>query len=154
MTLDFIITRAVSECRQLNHLTSCIAPFIKRSTYSIYRDYVDLFSMNVNFKVFAFFVFVLFYATQVKRLIFKQSFILSSDFVTIFICCVSAMKIKGSAEQIALDLFQNCDVSQEVSVTFNLELASNVDAVSSSPRALLLYSQYLCERNSKSRPTR
>ena len=30
-------------------------------------------------------------------------------------CCVGAMKIKESAEQIALDLFQNCDVPEEPS---------------------------------------
>ena len=48
----------------------------------------------------------------------KQSLILSSDFVVIIICCLGAMKIKDSVEQMTLDLiFQNCNVTQEVSVT-------------------------------------
>ena len=32
------------------------------------------------------------------------------------------MKIKDSVEQITLDLFQNCDVPEEVRVTFDLEM--------------------------------
>ena len=49
--------------------------------------------------------------------------ILSSDFVVIInICCLGAMKIKDSVEQMTLDLFQNCDVPEEVSVTFNPEI--------------------------------
>ena len=32
------------------------------------------------------------------------------------------MKIKDSLEQITLDLFQNCDIPEEVSVTFDPEL--------------------------------
>ena len=32
------------------------------------------------------------------------------------------MKIKDSVEQMTLDLFQNCDVPEEVSVTFNPEI--------------------------------
>ena len=70
--------------------------------------------------------FVLFYATQVKRqkiwLLFWNSLILLSDFVVNIICCLGAMKIKDSVEQMALDLFQNCDVPEEVSVTFDPEI--------------------------------
>ena len=32
------------------------------------------------------------------------------------------MKIKDSVEQITLDLFQNCDMPEEVNVTFDPEL--------------------------------
>ena len=32
------------------------------------------------------------------------------------------MKIKDSVEQITLDLFQNCDVPEEVSITFDPEV--------------------------------
>ena len=39
------------------------------------------------------------------------------------------MKIKDSVEQITLDLFQNCDVPEEVSVTFDPEVDLNDDAV-------------------------
>ena len=57
----------------------------------------------------------------------KESLILSSVFVVI--CCLGAMKIKDSVEQITLDLFQNCDVPEEVSVTFDPEVDLNDDAV-------------------------
>ena len=39
------------------------------------------------------------------------------------------MKIKDSVEQITLDLFQNCDVPEEVSGTFDPEVDLNDDAV-------------------------
>ena len=52
-----------------------------------------------------------------------------SDFVVNIICCLGAMKIKDSVEQMALDLFQNCDVPEEVSVTFDPEVDLNDDAV-------------------------
>ena len=39
------------------------------------------------------------------------------------------MKIKDSVEQMTLDLFQNCDVPEEVSVTFDPEVDLNDDAV-------------------------
>ena len=49
-----------------------------------------------------------------------------SDFVVNIICCLGAMKIKDSVEQMALDLFQNCDVPEEViSVTFDPEIDLN-----------------------------
>ena len=38
------------------------------------------------------------------------------------------MKIKDSVEEMALDLFQNCDVAEEVSVTFDPEVDLNDDA--------------------------
>ena len=55
----------------------------------------------------------------------KQSLILSSVFVAI--CCLGAMKIKDSVEQITLELFQNCHVPEEVSVTFDPEVDLNDD---------------------------
>ena len=54
---------------------------------------------------------------------------MSSVFVVIIICCLGAMKIKDSVEQITLDLFQNCDVPEEVSVTFDPEVDLNDDLV-------------------------
>ena len=57
----------------------------------------------------------------------KKSLILSSDFVAI--CCLGAMKINDSVEQLALDLFQNCDVAEEVSVTFDPWIDLDDDAV-------------------------
>ena len=42
---------------------------------------------------------------------------------------VGAMKIKDSGEQITLDLFQNCDVPEEISITFDPEVDLNDDAV-------------------------
>ena len=53
----------------------------------------------------------------------------ASVFVVMYICCVGAMKIKESAEQIALDLFQNCDVPEELSEAFDVEVVLNDDAV-------------------------
>ena len=52
------------------------------------------------------------------------------------------MKIIDSVKHIALDLFQNCDVPEEVSVTFDPEVDLNDDAVGRSPalRAALFYS--------------
>ena len=58
---------------------------------------------------------------------FWNSPILSSDFVVI--CCLGAMKIKDYVEQMALDLFQNCDVPMEVSVTFDPGIDLDDDAV-------------------------
>ena len=54
--------------------------------------------------------------------------ILSSDFV-VLISVVCAMKIKDSVGQMTLDLFQNCDVPEEVSVTFDPEIDLDDDAV-------------------------
>ena len=51
-----------------------------------------------------------------------ETVILSSDFIVIIICCLGAMKIKDSVKQMALDLFQNCDVPEEVIVTFDPEI--------------------------------
>ena len=53
---------------------------------------------------------------------FCQVFLLSS-------LSVGAMKIKDSGEQITLDLFQNCDVPEEISITFDPEVDLNDDAV-------------------------
>ena len=53
--------------------------------------------------------------------------ILSSDFFVLIVVC--AMKIKDSLEQMTLDLFQNCDVPEEVSVTFDPEIDLDDDAV-------------------------
>ena len=51
-------------------------------------------------------------------------------FVVIIICCLGAVKIKDSVEQMTLDLFQNCDVPEEVHVrvTFDPEVDLNDDA--------------------------
>ena len=40
---------------------------------------------------------------------------------------VGAMKIKDSGEQITLDLFQNCDVPEEINITFDPEVDLNDD---------------------------
>ena len=37
------------------------------------------------------------------------------------------MKIKDSGEQITLDLFQNCDVPEEINITFDPEVDLNDD---------------------------
>ena len=39
------------------------------------------------------------------------------------------MKIKDSVEQMTLDLFQNCDVPEEVSVTFDADVDLNDNAI-------------------------
>ena len=52
------------------------------------------------------------------------------------------MKIKDSVEQIKLDLFQNCDVPEEVSVTFDPEVHSNDDAV-----GRCRYERFYCVRS-------
>ena len=68
-------------------------------------------------------------ASENLTFVLKQSLILSSVFVVV-ICCLGAMKIEDSAEQITSDLFKNCDVPEEVSVTFNPEVDDlNDDAV-------------------------
>ena len=50
-------------------------------------------------------------------------------FVVIITCCLGAMKIKDSVEQMTLDLFQNCDVPEEISVTFDPEMDLDDDSV-------------------------
>ena len=45
-------------------------------------------------------------ASENLTFVLKQSLILSSVFVVIIICCLGAMKIKDSVEEITLDLFQ------------------------------------------------
>ena len=64
--------------------------------------------------------------------ILKQSLILSSVVVFIYICGVCAMKMKESAPEIALDLFQNCDFPEELSEAFDAEVVLNDDAVGGS----------------------
>ena len=52
------------------------------------------------------------------------------------------MKIKESAQQIVLDLFQNCNVLEELSEAFDAEVVLNDDAVGRSRQELV------CERSS------
>ena len=49
------------------------------------------------------------------------------------------MKIKESAEQIALDLFQNCEAPEELSEAFDAEVVLNDDAVGRSRHERLNY---------------
>ena len=49
-------------------------------------------------------------ASENLTFILKQSLILSSFCVGIIICCLGAMKIEGSIEEMISNLFQNCDV--------------------------------------------
>ena len=51
-------------------------------------------------------------ASENLTFILKQSLILSSfcTCVSIIICCLGAMKIEGSIEEMISNLFQNCDV--------------------------------------------
>ena len=51
--------------------------------------------------------------------VLKQSHSVECVFVVIIICCPGAIKIKDSVEQIKLDYFQNCDVHEEVGITFD-----------------------------------
>ena len=61
------------------------------------------------------------------------------------------MKIKDSAEQITWDLFQNCDVPEEVTVTFDPEVDLNDNAVGRSCyKQFYFVHRKLCERKSKS----
>ena len=101
-------TQNVIECFELGSLHSnTMKPLHLMSVrhkqhhhITMYTDLcVKLFSMNVNLRCFAFFVFVLFYAPQVKRqkiwLLFWKSHSVEC-FVVIIICCLGAMKIKDS----------------------------------------------------------
>ena len=103
------------------HFTSCQSD-ASRST--VCTDYVELFSMNVNLKMFCILCLcILFYATQVKcqkiwllfwnKVSFCRVFLLSS------LSVVWVQWRSKTVEQITLDLFQNCDVPEEVSVTFD-----------------------------------
>ena len=69
-----------------------------------------------------------FYASQVNRQKICLLFSNKVSFCRVF-CCLGVMKIKDSVEQITLDLFQNCDVLEEVSGTFDPEVDLNDDAV-------------------------
>ena len=64
--------------------------------------------------------------SEATTFVLKQSLILSSVFAVIIICCLGAMK---TVEQIVLDLFQNCDLPEEVSGTADSEVDLNDDAV-------------------------
>ena len=72
-----------------------------------------------TWRCFAFFVFVLFYVIQVKRqkkwLLFWNKDIVS--FCRVLFC---AIKMKESAPEIVLDLFQNCDFPDFDAVTMSL----------------------------------
>ena len=67
--------------------------------------------------------------SEATTFVLKQSLILSSVFAVIITCCLGAMK---TVEQITLDIFQNCDVPEEVSGTFDPEVDLNDDVVSRS----------------------
>ena len=56
-------------------------------------------------------------ASENLTFVLKQSLILSSVFVVIIICCLHAIKIKDSVEQMTLD--QNCYLPEEASVIFD-----------------------------------
>ena len=69
------------------------------------RDYVELFSMNVNLKVFCIPSLCIILCDTSKaseNLTYFET--KSSVFVVIYIYCVGAMKIKESAEQIVMFL--------------------------------------------------
>ena len=58
--------------------------------------------------------------------ILKQSLILSSFCVGIIICCLAAMKIEGSVEEMISNLFQNCDVYfEDINVNWDPEHVLN-----------------------------
>ena len=63
------------------------------------------------------------------------------------------MKIKDSVKQITLDLFQNCDVPEEVNVTFDPEVDLNDDTIGRyryerlySARSTLCERKYMCSK--------
>ena len=125
---------------KLNVDSEATSPRVSRSmkdasSSNVCTDFVELFSMKVNLKVFCTLCLCIIIVCDTNKasknlsFILKQSLILSSVFVVIIICCLGAMKIKDSVEQITLDLFQNCDVPEEVSVTFDPEVDLNDDAV-------------------------
>ena len=75
------------------------------------KDYVELFSVkvNLNLKVFCILCLCIILcdtskASENLTFILKQSLILSSVVVVIYICGVCAMKMKESAPEIALDI--------------------------------------------------
>ena len=60
-------------------------------------------------------------ASENLTFVLKQSLILSSAFVVVIMCCLGAMKIRDCRTN-DIRLFQNCDVPEEVSVTFDPEV--------------------------------
>ena len=77
-------------------------------------------------------------ASENLTFVLKQSRILSSVFAVIIICCLAAMK--KTVEQITLDLFQDCDVPEEVSGNFDTEVDLNDDVVYFATSAYILFS--------------
>ena len=114
---------------QRSHFNSCQSG---ASSSTVCTNYVELFSMNVKMLYILCLCIILCDASKASEnltFVLKQSLILSSAFLVIIMCCLGAMKIKDSVEQMTLDLFQNCDVPEEVSVTFDPEVDLNDDAV-------------------------
>ena len=109
----------VAPFRQQSHFSSC------HQALSGSTDYVELFSMNVNLKMFCILSLCIILcdtskASENLSFVLKHlTLILLSVFVVI-VCFleVGAIKIQDSVEQMTLDfLFQNCDVPEEASVT-------------------------------------
>ena len=72
-------------------------------------------------------------ASENLTFILKQSLILSSFCVGIIICCLGAMKIEGSIEEMISNLFQNCDVYfEDVNVNCDREHVLNGNLATSS----------------------
>ena len=99
---------------------------------SVCSDYVGLFSMNANLRMFCILCLCLIRFDTRKaseNLTFKPGVILSSVFVVMIICRLGAMNMKESVEQMTFDLFQNIDVHDGVSVSFDPEVVLNDNAV-------------------------
>ena len=83
-------------------------------TSTVCRDYVELFSMNVNLKVFCILCLCIILcdtskASENLTFILKQSRV----FLSLFISVVWA-QWRSKSQQNKLDLFQNCDVPEEL----------------------------------------
>ena len=57
------------------------------------------------------------------------------------------MKMKQSAQQIALDLFQNCDFPEELSEPFDAEVVLNDNAIGRSRYALIVFAVIMREKS-------
>ena len=145
---------------KLNVDSEATSPRVSRSmkdasSSNVCTDFVELFSMKVNLKVFCTLCLCIIIVCDTNKasknlsFILKQSLILSSVFVVIIICCLGAMKIKDSIEQMTLDLFQNYDVPEEVSVTLDPEVVLNDEGFGKS-----CYERFYCVRNNYARENR
>ena len=147
--LDNLKSEPDRSLRRRSENLIAISPRVTKSNNIVCTHYVRVFCILC-------FCTILFDTSKASvnlTFILKQSLILSRFCVGIIICCLGAMKIEGSIEEMIQNLFQNCDVYfEDVNVNCDPEPVLNGNRRSRYEQFHFIHSN--CARKNRSCPRR